>query len=174
MVIAILSLAGAAAASAGATAAADAQSAIWQHRQARFDYLGLTAPYTCDSLEHKVRRIQRFLGARGDLQVRAEGCAGGPENLTRTAWVKLDFHSLAIGAGGPDADRVQARWKHVQLTAQHPSFMEQGDCELIDQMHQIIVADFSWSGLDYQAACTPNELSWIDFRVRGEFLLPAR
>lgn len=52
--------------------------------------------------------------------------------------------------------------------------MQEGDCELIDRMRALIVGNFSWRGLDYQVACTPHELTWIDFRVRGELLLPAR
>ncbi len=46
-------------------------ASTWQHHKVEFQYFGVTTLYTCDGLEAQVGRILQFLGARKDLQVRA-------------------------------------------------------------------------------------------------------
>ena len=147
------------------------EATAWQHHHATFNYFGITALYTCDGLEDKVRMILRFFGARQDLKVQANGCPRGPNSVTRVAWVTADFDTLAAAsADAPAADIVQAQWTPFKLNAQRPFFMGEGDCELIDAMRPMLTHNFSWRGLAYSTSCTPHELSYADFRMQGEVL----
>jgi hypothetical protein len=161
----------------GASAApapnSNSEASTWQHRKAKFDFLGFTSAYTCDGLEGKVGLILKFFGAR-DPKVDASGCPLGPNSLSHLVWVNVEFDTLAAApADAPSGDIVQARWTPFRLNAQRPFFMDEGDCELIDRMKPMLVANFSLRNLSYDAVCTPHEVTFADFRVNGEVLKSA-
>jgi hypothetical protein len=161
-----------AALSLGATASmADAPEATaWQHHHANFTYFGFTALYSCDGLEGKVSQILLFLGARKDLIVQAGGCPRGGNSPSRIATVDVDFDTLSAAADAPAADVVQAQWTPFKLEAERPSFMGQGDCELMRAMQPMLTQNFSLRSLDYSVSCAPHQVSMADFRVQGEVL----
>jgi hypothetical protein len=147
------------------------EATAWQHHSAQFTYTGFTSAYTCDGMEGKVREIMRFLGARKDLQVSAHGCPRGADSLSHNVWVTLEFDTLAPApAGAATADLVPAQWTEFRLTAQRPFFMGAGDCELIEAMKSMLTANFSLRSLDYSTTCTPHEVTFADFRIKGEVL----
>jgi hypothetical protein len=155
-----------------AGAAAATESVAWKHHHATFSYYGLTALYTCDGLEDKVKQILLYLGARKDVQVQAS-CARGPTAPSHQAFVTVDFDALAAASGAGDAGDVQAHWTATQVEPRHPRFMEAGDCELIDDLRTVLKDGFSWRGLDYNASCVPYNLDLGGFQVRGQVLQPA-
>jgi hypothetical protein len=162
---------------AGAPAAATADGApvspvasAWQHRKVEFQYFGVTTLYTCDGLEAQVGRILQFLGARKDLRVRALGCDRGPNAPSHTASVTADFYSLATSADSHTPGTVQAQWSPLELVAQRPSFMSDGDCELLEDMKSLISQSFTVRSLDYRAECTPRQVDIGSYRIKGEFL----
>jgi hypothetical protein len=159
-------------ATAGAEAQGTAQPAVWQTHHAQFDYYGITSRYTCDSLEFKVRQILEYLGARPGVYVSATGCPRGPESLTRSAFIRVDFSSLvAAPEGGTSADTVSAAWTTTKLVAQRPSFMGDGDCELIDHMRKLLTDNFSWKGtLAYRTNCPIETVVLNDYQVQGDVL----
>jgi len=145
------------------------EATAWQHHSAKFNFSGFTSAYTCDGMEGKVREIMRFLGARKDLQVSAQGCPRGANSPSHMVWVTLEFDTLAPApAGAATADLVPAQWTEFRLTAQRPFFM--GDCELIEAMKPMLTANFSLRALDYSTTCTPHEVTFADFRIKGEVL----
>jgi len=157
---------------ASAPGSADApQPSVWQHRQANFTYLGITSRYTCDGLEDKVRDILRYFGARDGMKIDVQGCPRGPTSLSLSAWVTMQFDTLAAAASdAPATDLVQGQWTPVRLSAQRPYFMGEGDCELIDAMRKSLTQNFSLRALAYNARCTPHAESLLDFRVEAEVL----
>lgn len=168
-----LGAAGQAAQAAAATVTGTTEPSAWQHHKARFDYLGFTSAYTCDGLEGKVGQILKFFGAR-DPKVQASGCPRGPDSISHSVWVKVEFDTLAAAsADTPAGEIVPARWTPFKLNAQRPFFMGEGDCELIDRMKPMLLANFSLRNLSYDASCTPHELTFADFRVNGEVLKSA-
>ncbi|HXN10737.1 MAG TPA: hypothetical protein VN859_05800 [Steroidobacteraceae bacterium] len=150
-----------------------AERSAWKHHHVVFSYYGLTALYTCDGLEDKVRQILLFLGARKDAQVQATGCPRGPSSPSHQAFVTADFDALQAAPDSSDADNVQAHWAATQVTPRRPRFMDEGDCELVDGMRALLKDGFSWRGLDYNASCVPYSLSLGGFNVRGEVLQPS-
>ena len=147
------------------------QASAWQHHSAKFNYSGFTSAYTCEGMEGKVREILQFLGARKDMTVNANGCPRGSNSLSHMVWVVLEFDTLApAAAGAATADLVPAQWTAFNLTAQRPFFMGAGDCELVEAMKPMLMANFSLRALDYSATCTPHEVTFADFRIKGEVL----
>jgi hypothetical protein len=170
-----LSLSAAAAIVTAAPEATDSpvtQLAVWQTHHASFDYYGLTSRYTCDGLEQKVRQILEYLGARPDVYVLATGCPRGPESISRSAFVRVDFSTLvAAPVSGIPSDSIPAAWTPLRLRALRPSFMGDGDCELVQHMKQLLTDNFSWRGkVAYRTDCPIETTQFNDYQVEGELL----
>ena len=166
---------GSVAAETAAAPPSDVVTGAWQHHKVTFNYTGFTSLYTCSGLEGHVRQILLHLGARKDLQVSAVGCPGPEDSPSRTAWVHTDFYALAPAAdtGGSDAagsGTVPAHWTSLEVTPLRPSFMGDGDCELVDQMKDLITKNFSLRVVEYSTRCVPNQLPLGSYAVRGQAL----
>ena len=146
----------------------------WQHRHASFSYFGITALYSCSGLETNISRLLQHLGARKDAKVNARGCPYGYDTPGRSAIVDLDFYSRAP-SDASSADVVQARWTPIIVNSTKPNFMGHGDCELIEQMKDIISKNFSFRDLSYRTDCVPHEVNIDDFGIKAQALkaLPA-
>jgi hypothetical protein len=161
------------AATAAETAAAppsDIVTGAWQHHKVTFNYVGFTSLYTCTGLEGQVSQILLHLGARKDLKVSAVGCPGWDNVPSRTAWVRADFYTLAPAPDAAGSDAVRAHWTALEVTPQRPSFMGDGDCELIDQMKDLITRNFSLRDVEYRARCVPNQQYLDSYAVKGQAL----
>jgi hypothetical protein len=155
------------------TAAGPIVAGTWEHHQARFSYYGITALYSCDGLENNIRALLLDLGARkGDVKVNARGCPHGSSVPGRYAIVDVDFYSLAPSADANAANSVQARWMPVSVNSTHPYFMSHGDCELMDELKDIVSKNFSLRDLSYRTDCVPHQINIDDFSVKGEALKP--
>jgi hypothetical protein len=163
-------------AKAPATAIPEPQSAVWQAHHVQFDYFGITARYTCDGIEDQVKQILLYLGARRDAKVNASGCPLGGSSLSRSIFVVADFTTLSLASpnGNNGVTATLADWIPIQVESRRPSFMSDGDCELIEQMRKLVTESFSWRGtLSYSASCTPHETQMHDYSIQGEILKPA-
>jgi len=150
-------------------------SGTWEHRHASFTYFGITALYSCSGLETNIRGLMQHLGARKDVKVDARGCPYGYDTPGRNAIVDIDFYTLAPSSDANAANTVQARWTPVVVNARKPSFMGHGDCELIEQMKDLISKNFSFRDLNYRTDCVPHEVNIDDFGIKAQALkaLPA-
>jgi hypothetical protein len=152
---------------------------VWQHHHVNFSYYGITALYSCDGLESNIRSILLHLGARKDAKVRANGCPNGPSVPGRNAIIDADFYTLAPSSepapSSEGADAVQAQWLPVEVSSTRPYFMGHGDCELIEEMKDLISKNFSLRDLKYRTDCVPHEVNIDDFSVKAQVLkaLPA-
>jgi hypothetical protein len=152
------------------TAPADVVTGVWQHHKVTFSYFGITSLFTCDGLEDHVRQILLHLGARRDAKVRASGCPGPYNAPSHSAWVDADFYALAPAADAKGADTVKASWTPLEVTARRPDFMDDGDCELIQTMKDLIIKNFALREVEYRANCVPHE-QWMDsFAIKGQAL----
>ncbi len=147
------------------------QGYAWKHHHVRVDFMGFTSAYTCDGIEGKVRDILRYLGARKDVTVQAHGCPRGPNSLEHMIWLIIDFNALAPAPDGTaEADLVHAQWTPIKIDSQHPFFMGQGDCELLDALKAVVTTNFPARSFAYNTNCAPYQVSLIDFRIQGEVL----
>jgi hypothetical protein len=144
----------------------------WEHHKASFSYYGITSLYSCSGLETNISALLRHLGARKDLTVHAYGCPRGYDSPGRNAIVDVEFYSLSPSADANAVNTVQARWTPVEVSANRPYFIGHGDCELIDEMKDILSKNFSLRDLNYRADCVPHEVNINDFSVKAEVLKP--
>jgi hypothetical protein len=158
------------------TASGDIVNGAWQHHKVTFNYYGLTTLYTCDGLEEQVRQILLHIGARQDAKVTASGCPGRFGTPSHTAWVDVDFYTLAPVAAAGGSDTVKARWTSLDVGPLRPYFLGEGACELIQEMKDLITQNFSLRNVDYRTSCFPHELTVDGFAVKGQALraLPLR
>jgi hypothetical protein len=152
--------------------AADAAAtpAQWQEHKGSIDYFGLTSHYSCTGIESQVKQVLKTLGARKDMVVDASGCTSLDRPSSHSLTVSVHMYSLAPADKSDTASPVMASWAPVEIKPKHPYFVDDGDCELIDQMKGFIAKNFSAQNLDYRAACTPHEVTMDSFNVHGEFL----
>jgi hypothetical protein len=158
------------------TASANIVDGAWQHHKVTFNYFGFTTLYTCDGLEDEVRQILLHIGARRDAKVTASGCPGPVGVPTHSAWVVADFYTLAPVAAANGSDTVKARWTSLEVSPRRPNFLGEGSCELIQEMKDLIIQNFSLRDVDYRTSCFPHELTLDGFAVKGEALtaLPSK
>jgi hypothetical protein len=156
-----------------ASAAGQVVAGTWEHRHTSFSYFGITTLYSCDGLEDNTRALLVHLGARKeDAKVNARGCPHGSSVPGRYAIVDVDFYSLSPSTDGNAASTVQAKWTPVQVSPTHPYFMGRGDCELVDELKDLIAKNFSLRDLDYRTDCVPHQLTLDDFSVKAQALKP--
>jgi hypothetical protein len=149
-------------------AIADTESVpgVWQHHQVKFTYTGLSTLYSCEGLEMNVRSVLLHFGARKDLNVTASGCVHGPDRASRSAFIDTDYYSLST-ADSKATDTVKGYWSAVAISPRHPSFLDFGDCELMEQMKDLIVRTFTLQDLDYRADCFAHDINDHAFLVKG-------
>jgi hypothetical protein len=170
---AVASLANAATAAAGEGATAEAAATVaahWQQQKVEFSYTGFTTHYSCDGIEEKVKRILLHFGARADLKVRATGCDIGMQRVGPFAWVHAEFNTLAPGAAAAAGDTVNARWQPLKLAARRPMFMEEGECELVEQLKPVLEKNFALRDLDVRTTCIAHQVSMNDYNVTAQAL----
>jgi hypothetical protein len=164
-------------ADAGASSTSSAGTmAQWRTQKLKFDYTGFTALYTCDGLEGKVKQILLTFGARKDVTVRATGCNYGSSQPSKFAWVTAEFSALAPVSEPAPADAantVKADWKKVELAPNRPSYMGAGECELVEQMRDMLQKGFTLRNTAYRTQCVPHQISVADYNVSTEVLAPA-
>jgi hypothetical protein len=160
----------AAAESATAGAAATATAAEWHPQRLNFNYSGFTTLYSCDGIEDKVREILLTFGARKDLTVRATGCNEGASRPSRFAWVRAEFNSLTPAADPAAATAVKSAWVKVQIAPHRPNFMGAGECELVEQMREMLQKGFQLRNADFRTTCMPHQVSMADYSVTAEVL----
>lgn len=153
----------------------EAVAGTWQHHQDTFYYYGLTALFSCTSIEDHVKQILLYLGARKDAYVSANGCPGGFDTPGHSANVHADFYTLAPAEAAGAPGTIKAQWMPVEMTPKHPFFIGDGDCELIKSMQDFLPKNFSLRDVRFTTDCVPYELTPNGFSVKAAVLkaLPA-
>ena len=149
---------------------AAATTAVWQHHQASFSYFGITSAYSCDGLEITVRQLLIYFGARIDAKVAANGCPYGPETPGRSAFIKADFYTVSPSSDATVAGAIGARWVSVEVNPVKPFFLSSGDCELLAQIKDVILQNFSLRDVKYHTDCVPYEVNPDDYSISLEAL----
>ncbi|HXZ60100.1 MAG TPA: hypothetical protein VEG26_07930 [Steroidobacteraceae bacterium] len=161
---------------------ADATSAVWTPKELTFVYQGFTSHYSCDGLLEKMRRVLLTLGARDDLEVVHYGCSstyGTPDPFPGVR-IKMNVLRPAPEGGAKPAEgaasaaTVPAHWKKVEVRLNRDPVWEAGDCELIEQIKQKILPQFTTRNVEYSSNCVPHQLSAGGTWLRPEVLIADR
>ena len=154
--------------------------AIWKSQEFAFYFQSMTTFYSCSSLEAKLERILRALGARARVKVRSVDCQSGPVRMPRvivnvTAPVEATPQALAerdkskskrelaarVRGEKEDADALAefpAHWKRISLSRGDLD-LEPGDCELIDQLRRKVLPRLAVRAVKDDTQCSPHQLS---------------
>jgi hypothetical protein len=185
-VVAVGALLGALIAGLGCMRAAAQESpepvqAIWQPQEFGFYFQSFTTFYSCSSLESKLERILRGLGAQARVKVRSVDCSSGPVRMPRvvvTANVPVEATAEAIAERDKDkstrelvarvrgkSDEIDdalaqfpAQWKRVSLS-RGDFGLEPGDCELIEELRRKVLPKLAVRIVKDSVHCTPQQLS---------------
>jgi hypothetical protein len=148
---------------------------IWQPHEYTFSYAGFTSHYSCDGIADKLKQLLRAAGAREDLTVRGS-CSdplGGP---SRIAVARVSFHTLAPAVAGtpPPAGAAAApgAWKVVEFRDREPSWVESGDCELIEQFDRELLPLFATRDRHSRMTCVPHTVQLGAISLRFEVFAP--
>jgi hypothetical protein len=145
-------------------------AAEWHPQQMTLSYSGFTTLYSCDGIEDKVREILLTFGARKDLTVRASGCNQGSTMPSHIAFVRAEFNTLAPATDPASAAAVKSTWVKVEIAPNRPNFMGAGECELVEQMKDMLQKGFKLRNADYRTSCVPHQVSMADYSVTAEVL----
>jgi len=159
---------------------AEALSAVWTPKEITFVYQGFTAHYSCDGLRDRMREVLLTLGARPDLHVDIYGCsapAGMPDPFPGVR-IKMNVLTPAqaggttpAGASAADATGVSAAWKKVDVRLDRDPLGQSGSCELLEQIKQKILPQFTTRDVDFASNCVPNQLSAGGNWLRADVLI---
>jgi hypothetical protein len=159
---------------------AEPVQAIWKDQEFAFFFQSQTTFYSCSSLEAKLERILKALGAQARVKVRSVDCQSGPVRMPRVivnvrAPVEATPQALADRDKGKSKRELAARvrgetedpaalaqfpaqWKRVSLSRGAVD-LEPGDCELIDELRRKVLPKLAVRLVKDGTHCTPHQLS---------------
>jgi hypothetical protein len=170
-------------------------SAVWMEHDVTLHYMGFTSYYSCEGLRGQVRRILQELGARPGFKVTARNCIRltGPEwtpsvRIVAALPVEATPEVLAelakdastrelvakVQGKSPDEATAQfpARPRRVEFVSGGMSFLQDGDCELMEQMRDRVFGPLGVKVIDSSIRCVPRQVSIGSIRMTVEVLEP--
>ena len=155
--------------------------AIWKNQEFAFFYQSQTTFYSCSSLEAKLVRLLKVLGAqKPSVKVRSVDCQSGPVRTPRvfvniTAPVEATAEAIAERDKGKSKRELAARvrgekedpealapfpaqWKLVSLSRGAVD-LEPGDCELIDELRRKVLPKLAIRIVKDGTHCMPQQLT---------------
>jgi hypothetical protein len=167
--------------------------AIWKSQEFAFFFQSQTTFYSCSSLEAKLERILKVLGApKPYVKVRSVDCQSGPVRMPRvivnvTAPVEAtpgaiaerdkskSKRELAARVRGEKEDPAAlapfpAQWKRVSLS-RGAIDLEPGDCELIDELRRKVLPKLAVRIVNNNVHCAPNQLTLGQPQLEVEALI---
>jgi hypothetical protein len=141
------------------SASAQPAMAVWKERELNFAYHGFTTTYSCDGLKYKLRIILEALGARPGFKVLTSGCeiGGGVARFPR-ARMQVAFPE-PLSAGVSETGMFPAGMATVTIRPRNPRELEEGDCELVEQVRDSLLPEIGVRVLKDDTACVPHQKS---------------
>jgi hypothetical protein len=159
---------------------------VWQKHEYFLSYDGFTSHYSCDGIADKVKLLLLAAGARDDAKVvgNCSNPVGGPSRIStaRTTFYTLVPEPDAAAAVAPDQPAgakpaaapqlALGAWKAVEFRDRVPSWLEGGDCELVEQFDRELLPFFKTRNHESRMACVPHEYQLGSIAVRFEAFAP--
>ena len=162
--------------------ASEPVQAIWKDQELAFYFQSQTTFYSCSSLEAKLERILKALGAHARVKVRSVDCTSGmriprmprvivtmssPVEATPEALADRDKNKstreLAARVRGEKEDPAAlapfpAQWQRVTLSRGKVN-LEPGDCELIEELRRKVLPRLAVRLVKDNTHCTPHQVT---------------
>jgi hypothetical protein len=174
-------------------AAPEPVQAIWKDQELAFFFQSQTTFYSCGSLEAKLERILKILGATAKVKVRSVDCQS-PGRIVRmprvivTVRAPVEATPQALAERDKDkskrelVERVRgekdpealapfpAQWQRVSLS-RGKAHLEPGDCELIDELRRKVLPKLSVRLVKDNTHCTPHQVTLGQPQLEVEALI---
>ena len=182
---------------AGSAEVGPAVDAVWMEREILVTYMAFTSFYSCRGLRDKVTWVLGELGARPGFKVTTRGCvevtgpevmpavrivaalpvAATPEVLAElaTGAAKRELAARATGQAPAEAeatDRFRAVPRRVEFTSRPGGPLEDGDCELIEQLRDQVMVPLGARIIENAMRCVPRQVRPGAVRLTVEVLQP--
>ena len=182
---------------AGPAEAGPAVDAGRMEREILVTYMAFTSFYSCRGLGDKVAWVLEELGARPGFKVTTRGCVEvtGPEVMPAVRIVaalpveatsdvlaelasgtaKRELAARATGQAPAEAeatDRFRAMPRRVVFTSRPDGPLEDGDCELIEQLRDQVMVPLGAKIIENGVRCVPRQVSLGAVRLTVEVLQP--
>jgi len=145
------------------------QPATWVTHDLNVDLHDLPQRYYCDGLEQKFRDVLLALGARSNLTVAASRCETG----SRSPIVRVRFSMPeAPGRNSQGAMIVQTTAAIVRLEPGHPQSLQAGDCELMRQTREKLLAPVLRNAMSFNLNCSAPSPRGVHFNLSAQTLQP--
>ena len=140
----------------------------WRNQKIELVYLGFTSHYSCDGLQSKLELLLKQLGARQGFKVVSYGCDRGYGTPSRFPAARLEFATLQplgdaalTSTAATDAatgePAVPGAWRSVELSPRRPFELQDGDCELMEQVRDKVLPLFAIRNLEARLSCVPHQ-----------------
>jgi len=182
---------------AGTAEAGPAVEAVWMEREILVTYMAFTSFYSCRGLRDKVAWVLEELGARPGFKVTTRGCVEvtGPEVMPAVRIVaalpveatpevlaelasgtaKRELAARATGQAPAETDatnRFRAAPRRVEFTSRPGGPLEDGDCELIEQLRDQVMVPLGARIIENGVRCVPRQVRPGAVRLTVEVLQP--
>lgn len=182
---------------AGTAEVSAAVDAVWMEREILVTYMAFTSFYSCRGLRDKVTWVLEELGARPGFKVTTRGCvevtgpevmpavrivaalpvAATPEVLAELASgaAKRELAARATGQAPPETqstDLFRAVPQRVEFTSRPGGPLEDGDCELIEQLRDQVMVPLGARIIENAVHCVPRQVRPGAVRLTIEVLQP--
>jgi hypothetical protein len=150
--------------------------AVWKPQRVNFVYRGYSTLYSCRSLQEKLEKILRTVGARGRIELRAYSCddevaiarfqialtspvEATPENVQELTTYDARDELIARVRGerlasAEDLPRFPAVWKTISFARSREMKLAPGDCELVQQLRRHILPRMAVQIVNDQVRCS--------------------
>jgi hypothetical protein len=180
-----------------AAGAATTVNAVWVDHEIHFTYMGFTSYYSCDGLRDQVTWVLEQLGARPGFKVQERGCtrltaaeimpsvkiiaalpvAATPEVLSQLAADASTRELAARAKGGAVAAaeataQFPARSRRVEFRSGRFGDLQDGECELMDQLRRQVFGPLGVKVIEDHTSCTPGQVTLSAVRMTVEVLEP--
>jgi hypothetical protein len=157
---------------------------VWQRHEYLLSYAGFTSHYSCEGIEDKLKLLLKAAGARDDVHAigSCSNPSGGPSQIAsaRVTFYTLVLQSAAALASTPRPVTRPAAvpepgigaWKTVEFRAGRPNWLEEGDCELVEQFDHELLPLFTTRNRDSHMTCVPHQRVLGGIALRFETLAP--
>jgi hypothetical protein len=172
-------------------------NAVWIEREIQLSYMAVTSFYSCDGLRDKVAWVLKELGARPDFKVKSRACVrtSGPEVMPAVTIVaampveatpavlaelasgaaKRELAARATGQAAPESEataQFPARVRRVEFKSSTIGRLQDGDCELIEQLRDQVMVPLGLKIVEDEMRCVPRQVSPGAVRLTVEVLEP--
>lgn len=179
-----------------ADAASPARNAVWVQQELTLAYMGFTNYYSCEGLRDKLRWVLDEVGARPGYEIRTTGCVNvtGPERMpgarivaalpveaTPEVLARLESEAakqalVARSTGKAEASgdvavaQFPARPRLVEFRGRPGGRLQDGDCELMEQVRDRVLVPLGARIVDDGLRCAPRSVSPGSLRLTVEVL----